>query len=73
MLSVSALSLCKAYRTRNRKKGRKRYTYKKQARDVHRNDILSHPVHLSADPTMSHKPDKRGVTLYVMLVFLPLP
>jgi hypothetical protein len=51
----------------------KRETYRKQARDVHMNDIQFRLVHPSVDPAEFHKPDRKEVNLYVMLVFVLLP
>jgi hypothetical protein len=50
-----------------------RWTDRKQARDVHMNDIQFHPVRPSVDPAEFHKRGKRGVNLYVMLVVVLLP
>jgi len=47
--------------------------YKKQVRDVRRNDIRFRPVRLLVDLVMYRKLDKRGGILCVMLVFLLLP
>jgi hypothetical protein len=47
--------------------------YKKQVRDVRRNDIRFHPARLLVDPVMFRKLDKRGAILYVMLVCVLLP